>query len=85
MFLISHVTSRDHLFEGPCMRLYGWKILFVCRKPATFGGHRRCGSGDVMFLVYQVTSYNHVFEGPGEVMGETSSFYVTIQPHLVTF
>ena len=33
------------------MRLYWEKLLMVCHRPQTFGGHRQCGSGDIMFLV----------------------------------
>ena len=31
--------------------------------PAKFGGHRQCGSGDIMVLVCHVISQDHVIKG----------------------
>ena len=36
------------------MRFYGWKPLIVNHHSAKFGGHTRCGSGDMIFLLVLV-------------------------------
>ena len=50
---------------------------------ATFGGHRHCGSGDIMFLICHVTSRDHVFKGICDFMGKSHSRPVTTSPYLV--
>ena len=35
------------------MWFYGWEFRMVSHHPAKFGGHRDCGSGDMMFLVLE--------------------------------
>ena len=41
----------------------------VCNHPASFGGHRYCGSGDKMFLIYHVALSDHVFKGLCDLIG----------------
>ena len=47
MFLIYHVTSRDHVVKGLC-DLMGWrlKFLIVSHHFAKIFGHRTCVSSD---------------------------------------
>ena len=66
--------SRDLLRLGneTAMRLYGKKLIIVCNHPARIGGHRHCGSGD-MLLIYHMTSRDHVFKGLCDFKGESFS------------
>ena len=34
----------------------------TCHQLAKFGGHRHCGSGDIMVLVCQVISQDHMIK-----------------------
>ena len=34
----------------------------TCHQHAKFGGHRHCGSGDIMVLVCQVISQDHMIK-----------------------
>ena len=49
--------------------------------PAKFGGHRHCGSGD-MILVYVILQ-DQVIKGSCDFMGRSPSKKVTILPSLV--
>ena len=44
--------------------------LKISQQPAKFGGHRYCGSGDILILVCQVTSQDYVIK-------ETCDFMTT--------
>ena len=54
----------------------------VYQTPAKFGGHRLCGSGDIMVLVSQVISLNHLIKKYSNIMGKPTRL-VTILPSLV--
>ena len=38
--------------SSSCEVCYRWEPLIVSHHPTTFGGHRQCGSGDVIFLLF---------------------------------
>ena len=44
------------------MWLYGHEPIKVSYNSATFGGHRHCGSGNIMVLVFHVTLQDHVIK-----------------------
>ena len=44
MYLICHVTSKDHLMEGSCNHP-------ACNHPDKFGDHRHCDSRDIVFAI----------------------------------
>ena len=48
-FSLSRDISRS--CDERVMWLYGWQPVKVSYRPAKFGGHRHCGSGNIMFLV----------------------------------
>ena len=50
MILVCHLFSQDHLFEGSC-NFMAVAPLMVGHHLAKFGGHSRCGSGDIVFSV----------------------------------
>ena len=52
MFLIRHVILEDHLIKGLC----GWEPVIVSHHFAKFGGHRHCGSGDMLLVVEELDS-----------------------------
>ena len=52
MFLVCHVTSREHMFKG--LREFMDVTTKVSYHPAKFDGHRHCSSGDIMALVCSV-------------------------------
>ena len=55
VYLIIHVTSQA--IEGLCNvfnRITFWMLFMNCHHLAKFGGHRYCGSRDIMFLVPHV-------------------------------
>ena len=54
MFLICHVSSREHILKGLCE--FGWKPFRVSHQLAMFGDHWYSASGDIKYLIYPVTS-----------------------------
>ena len=55
VYLTNHVNSQA--IEGLCNvfnRITFWMLFMNCNHLAKFGGHRYCGSRDVMFLVPHV-------------------------------
>ena len=52
MFLICHITLRDHNFEGLCFFKGGSPS--VTDYPAKFSDNTHCGRGDIMVLVCHV-------------------------------
>ena len=50
------ISSCDQMVK----KHHGKKALQVSQHPVKFGGHRLCGSGDIMFLVCHMTSLDHV-------------------------
>ena len=52
---------------------YGLPLLKVCHHLAKFGGHKHCGSGDIILLVYQVILRDHVINGPCDYIGRIPS------------
>ena len=79
MFLIYHVTSRDHVFKG-LRDLMGWSFSYY----ATFSGHRPRGSSDTTAKIFYVTLEDHVIKVPGDVTEENSSLHILILPKLIT-
>ena len=43
----------------------------------SFGGQRRCSSGDIIFSIYFVTLREHAFKGLCDFMGGRPSNYFT--------
>ena len=55
VYLTNHVNSQA--IEGLCnvfKRITFWMLFMNCHHLAKFGGHRYCGSRDIMFLVPHV-------------------------------
>ena len=77
--------SRDltRLGDYTVMWLYGQKLLKVSHHPATFLGHKHCGSGDIMVLVCHVISQDRMTKRWSNIMGESTSWKVTSLPCLV--
>ena len=48
--------------------------------PATFGGHRHFGSGDMMVSIYHVTLQDHVSKALNGFLVRSLSGYVIILP-----
>ena len=61
MFLICHVTSRDHIFKV-LRNFYGWILLTVSHYLAMFGGHWSSATGGTKHLICPVASQKHVTE-----------------------
>ena len=55
----------------------------VSQHPARLGGHRHCGSGDIMVSVCHVILQEHLIKGSCDSMGRSLSRKVTILPSLV--
>ena len=55
----------------------------VSHQPAKFGGHRHCGSGDIMVLVCHVISQHHVIKRSYDFMGRNPSKLLTILQRLL--
>ena len=55
----------------------------VSQHPARLGGHRHCGSGDIMVSVCHVILQDHLIKGSYDSMGRSLSRKVTILPSLV--
>ena len=62
MYLICHVNSQDHLFEGLC-EFTGGSCSLNATSPDKFGEHRHCESGVSMSPAAHVTSQNQVIQG----------------------
>ena len=58
MFLICHVTSRDHVFNG-------LRFLIVSHHFAKFCGHRICGSSDTAAKIVCINLQDHLIKGSG--------------------
>ena len=54
----------------------------VSYHPANFGGHRQCGSGDIMVLVCHVISQDHLINGSYDFVGRSTSKQVTTLQNL---
>ena len=67
MFLICHVTSREHMLQGLC-EFIGWKHLTVSHHLAMFGSNSSITTGDIKYLICHLTSQNHVIEGSSNFM-----------------
>ena len=39
--------------------LYGYEALIISHHPAKFGGHMKCGSGDIAFLMTEEQDYKY--------------------------
>ena len=50
-FSLSHDLTRPH--DQRFMQFYGWELLIVTHYPSRHGGHRHCGSRDMMLLAVQ--------------------------------
>ena len=61
MFLIYHVTSRDHVFKELCW-INGLKLLIVSHHFAKLCGHRRCRSSDTAAKIVYMTLQDHVIK-----------------------
>ena len=72
IFLICHVTSREHMFKGFCEFM-----------GTMFGRHWSITIGDMNYLTCHVTFQNHVIEGSSNFMSGSSSWYITTLPSLV--
>ena len=81
MFLICHVTSRKHIFEGLCELMR--RIPPVIHHLTMFGGHWSSASGDMKYLKFHITSPNDVIEGSSNFMSGSSSRNVTTLTSLV--
>ena len=81
MFLICHVTSRDHIFKGLCYFMGG--AFHGKSPPCHVGSYWSCASGDIRYLICHVTSKNHMVEGSCNFMSGNFSLYVTTLPSLV--
>ena len=55
----------------------------VSYHPANFGGHRQCGSGDIMVLVCHVISQDHLINGSSDFVRRSTSKQVTTLQNLV--
>ena len=64
MYVIFHVTSSNHVFNGSCD--YGWNFLTVSYDPFKSGDHRHRDSGDIMLLIFLEISHDHVTQGTFE-------------------
>ena len=82
MFLIFHVTSCEHMFEGLC-ELW-WKPITVSHHLARFDGHYSSASGYTNYLTCHVTLQNHMIEGSSNLMSGSSSWCITTLPSLAT-
>ena len=56
------------------MEFYEWKPFKVCDKRVKFGGHRHCGSGEIMVLVCEVTLCDLLFKALCDLMGGHPSY-----------
>ena len=67
MFLVCHVISQDHVMEE--------SFVYIIRSPSIkstmYGGHRHCGSGDLMVLVCHVILQR--VKGSCDFMGRSPS------------
>ena len=75
MFLICHVTSREHMFEGLCE--------FMAGSSSVFNGHWSSASGDINYLTCHVALQNSVTEGSSNFKNGSSSWYITTLLSLV--
>ena len=69
MLLVCQVISRDKRLEYH----YGWKPLMASHQFTKSGGHRHCGSGDIMISGCHVISLDQVIEGSCNFMGRSPS------------
>ena len=84
MYLICHVNSQDHLFEGLC-EFTGGSCSLNATFPDKFGEHRHCDSGVSMSPAAHVTSKSQVIQGSWcNFISGSSSLYVTTLTSLVT-
>ena len=87
VILIVNGFSLSRYLERPLddrvMWLYRHEVSKVSYHPAMFGGHRHCGSGNIMILVCQVISQYNVIKGSCDLIGRSPSRLVTILPSLV--
>ena len=64
------------------MWLYGLESIKVNYHPAMFGGHKHCGSED-MILVCHMILQDHEIKGSSDYMGKSPPRQITILPSLV--
>ena len=84
MFLIYHVTSRDHVLKGLC-DLMGEPVRHeVSHTKSPFCGHRPCGSSDTAAKIVYMTLQDHVIKGFDDFMGRNSSLYIPTLSKLIT-
>ena len=57
---------------------YGEEAIHAIYHLPKFGGHRHCGSEDVLILVCHVISQDHVIKDDVTLNGRSPSRYVTI-------
>ena len=57
MFLICHLTSRQHMFKRLCEFKSGCHLLPMS------GSHWSSASRDIKYLIFPTTPQNHVTEG----------------------
>ena len=58
MFLVCHVALQDHMKKGRAA--LWWELLIVSYRFPKSGGHRHCGSGDIMILVFLMFLQDHM-------------------------
>ena len=75
MFLIYHVTSRDHVFKELCW-INGLKFLIVSHHFAKLCGHRPCRSSDTAAKIVYMTLQDHVIKGSSDFMEGNSPMYI---------
>ena len=82
MFIISYVTSRDHVLKGSLCKFMGGS---PSRQVNTviFGDIWSTASEDTKYLIYHVTSQNHMTKESCNFMSWSSLFYVTTLSSLV--
>ena len=71
MFLIYHVTTRDHVFKEFCDLMGGSSC-------------RPCGRSDAAAKIFYMTlQEEHVIEGSGDFMERNSALYIPTMPKLI--
>ena len=82
MFLIYHVTSRDHVFKELCW-INGLKLLIVSHHFAKLCGHRRCRSSDTAAKIVYMTLQDHMIKGSDGFMEGNSWLYIPTPSKLI--
>ena len=83
MFLICHVTSRNHMFKGLMYVNLGVEApIRVSYHFAMFGGSWSTASGNVKYYICHMTRKKQLIEGSCNMSG-SSSYYVTTLASLV--